>query len=66
MHHLTDKIVHTTSFVTPVVGHWLKRDITQWVQHERTLFQIRDDLGVFPYAYQPIKTENEITICYFR
>ena len=23
MHHLTDRITHTTAFVTPVVEHWL-------------------------------------------
>ena len=28
MHHPTDRIVH--GFVTPVVEHWLEREITQW------------------------------------
>ena len=48
MHHPTDMIIHTTAFVTPVVGHWLEREIAQWVHpmkdrsddpshHERTL-----------------------------
>ena len=48
MHHPTDRIIHTTAFVTPVVEHWLERDIAQWVHpmkdrsndpshHERTL-----------------------------
>ena len=47
MHHPTD-IIHTTAFVTPVVEHWLEREIAQWVHpmndrsndpshHERTL-----------------------------
>ena len=31
MHHPTDRIKHTTSFVTPVVKHWLEREIDQWV-----------------------------------
>ena len=26
MHHPTDKIIHTTAFVTPVVEHWLERE----------------------------------------
>ena len=34
MHHLTDWIIHTTSFVTPVVEHWLEREIAQCVHHE--------------------------------
>ena len=31
MHHPTDRIAHTTDFVTPVVEHWLEREIAQWV-----------------------------------
>ena len=30
MHHPTDRITHTTAFVTPVVEHWLEREIGQW------------------------------------
>ena len=48
MHHPTDRIAHTTAFVTPVVEHWLEREIAQWVHpmkdgsddqshHERTV-----------------------------
>ena len=48
MHHPTDRITHTTAFVTPVVEHWPEREIAQWVHpmkdrsddpsyHERTL-----------------------------
>ena len=48
MHHPADRIIHTTAFVTPVVEHWLEREIAQWVHpmkdrsddpshHERTL-----------------------------
>ena len=47
MHHPTDRIAHTMAFVTPVVKHWLEREIAQWVHpmkdrsddpshHERT------------------------------
>ena len=27
MHHPTDRITHTTAFVTPVVEHWLEREV---------------------------------------
>ena len=37
MHHPTDRIAHTTAFVTPVVGHWLEREIAQWVHHEGSI-----------------------------
>ena len=31
LHHPTDRITHTTAFVTPVVEHWLEREIAQRV-----------------------------------
>ena len=34
MHHHTDRITHTTAFVTPVVEHWLEQEIDKWVHHE--------------------------------
>ena len=34
IHHPTGRITHTTAFVTPVVEHWLEREIAQWV-HQR-------------------------------
>ena len=48
MHLTTDRIAHIMAFVTPVVEHWLEREIAQWVHpmkdrsddpshHERTL-----------------------------
>ena len=48
MHHPTDRIIHTIAFVTPVMEHWLEREIAQWVHpmkdqsddpshHEQTL-----------------------------
>ena len=36
MHHPTDRIAHTTAFVTPVVEHWLEREIAQWVHYLHT------------------------------
>ena len=49
MHHPTHRITHTTAFVTPVMEHWLEREIAQWAHpmkdrsndpphHERTLY----------------------------
>ena len=29
MHHTTDRIAHTTAFGTPIVEHWLEREITR-------------------------------------
>ena len=30
---IPDRITHTTAFITPVVEHWLEREIAQWVCH---------------------------------
>ena len=30
---IPDRITHTTAFVTPVLEHWLQREIAQWVHH---------------------------------
>ena len=37
MHHPTDRITHTMAFVTPVMEHWLEREIAQWVHHEESI-----------------------------
>ena len=65
MHHPTYRITHTTAFVTPVVEHWLEREIAQWVHpmkdrsdhpshHERTLL---------PRSYISLPTVIEETRC---
>ena len=33
----TDRIIHTTAFVTPVVEHWLEWEIAQWIDHEGSI-----------------------------
>ena len=37
MHHPTDRMAHNTTLVTPVVEHWLEREIAQWVHHEGSI-----------------------------
>ena len=37
MHNPTDRIAHTTVFVTPVVERWLDLEIAQWVHHEQLI-----------------------------
>ena len=34
---MQDRISHITAFVTPVVEHWLEREIAQWVNHEGSI-----------------------------
>ena len=42
MHHPTDRIIHTTAFVTPVVGHWLVREIGAII---KALIKIKDSVA---------------------
>ena len=44
MRHSTDRIAHTTAFVTPVVEQWLEREIAQWV-HPMKDRLLRDSLN---------------------
>ena len=55
---IPQRIAHTMAFVTPVVEHWLEREIAQWVHpmkdrsddpshHERTLGLLRYDVLYF-------------------
>ena len=37
MHHPTDRITHTTAFVTPVVEHWLEREIAVYDWCSKTI-----------------------------
>ena len=39
MYYPTDRIAHTTDFVTPVVEHWLKQEISQWIHNEGSIQQ---------------------------
>ena len=41
MHHPTDRITHTTAFVTPVVEHWLERAISKEAKATDDLKQVR-------------------------
>ena len=36
MHHPTDRITHTTAFVTPVMEHW-EQEIAEWVHNEGSI-----------------------------
>ena len=37
MHHPTDRITHTTAFDTPVMEHWLEREIAQWEYRDKVI-----------------------------
>ena len=47
MHHPTGRIAHTTAFVTPVVEHWLERELAQWVKNNEGNVLFNDALSTF-------------------
>ena len=58
MHQTTDRIIHTTAFVTPVVGHWLEREIVVVkdivrVTCCRHYMGYSDEQQVFLYIHHP-------------
>ena len=46
MHRPTDRIAHTTAFVTPVVEHWLEQQITYFDGHIYIMFYWRGCKGI--------------------
>ena len=55
MHHPTDRIAHTTAFVTPVVEHWLEREIAQLVHtmKDRSDDPSHHEWTLLPLSYIP-------------
>ena len=52
MPHPTDRIAHTTACVTPVVEHWLEREIVQCVHHTGSIRRpIAPRTDVLPRSY---------------
>ena len=59
MHHPTDRITHTTAFVTPVVEHWLEWEIAQWVHHEVSMWRlIAPRADALPQSYVLVHTQK--------
>ena len=55
--HPTGRIAHTTAFVTPVVEHWLEREIAEWVHHMKDRsddpsrrYALTTELHLAPYS----------------
>ena len=61
MPHPTDRITHTTAFFTPVVGHWLKREIAQWVHHmkDRSDDPSHHERTLLPRSYISLPVRNK-------
>ena len=49
----TDKIAHTTAFVTPVLEHWLEREMAQWVHpmKDRSYDPSPHEQTLLPWSY---------------
>ena len=63
MHHPTDRIAHTTTFVTPVVEHWLEWEIAQWVHpmKDRSDDPSHHEWTLLPRSYISLRTVDKDT-----
>ena len=57
MHHPTDRIRHTTAFVTPVMEHWLFRLEFNGRKKEGSVL-FNDALNTFSYGYMASDTNK--------
>ena len=66
MHHPTDRIAHTTAFVTPVVEHWLEREIAQLVypMKDRSDDPSHHERTVLPQSYVSLPHQNGKPLLY--
>ena len=52
MHHPSDRIAHTVAFLTPVVDHWLEREISQWIHYEGSIRSRQDESQGMVHVFQ--------------
>ena len=68
MHHPTDRITHTTVFGTPVVEHWLEREIAQWVHpmKDRSDDPSHHEQMLLPQSYISLRDLNHVRLQVFK
>ena len=65
MHHPTDRSAHTTAFATPVVEHWLEREIsTEESGEESTDLSIHEAEDECNKETLKHKQHVKILVCY--
>ena len=68
MHHHTDRITHTTAFVTLVVEHWLEREGEVWILILSSpldlvvVFVTESESEMFPTSVQRIKNYHKCIV----
>ena len=69
MHHPTDRIIHTTTFVTPVVEHWLDNIVDIRILIDRTgigsMRGVAVSMLTFP-GLEPAAPRSSTILHYFR
>ena len=67
MHHPTDRIAHTTTFVKPVVEHWLEREIAQCVHpmKDRSDDPSHQERTLLPRSYISLPITAAVTVYLF-
>ena len=59
MHYPTDRIAHTTTFVTPIVEHWLEREIVLYMIMSH-IYIVRTEITHCLYLHK----HNFVLVCH--
>ena len=54
------------AFVTPVVEHWLEREIAQWVHHEGSIRRVLEEPLSFNITKLMVRNEVQQMIYFFQ
>ena len=60
MHYPTDRITHTTAFVTPVVEHWLEREIEDKRDELDAVLGLAHSLAIFVIRFRKNKCHGNL------
>ena len=63
MHHTTDRVAHTTAFVTSVVEHWFEREIAhQFTMTDRSDNPLHNEQMFLPCCYISLPSVIKILV----
>ena len=62
---IKDRIAHTTTVVTPVMEHWLEREIAQWVNpmKDRSTDPLHHERTLLPHLTPKRMMESDVLDC---
>ena len=64
---ISDRIAHTMTFVTPVMEHWLEREIAQWFHpmKDRSDYPSHHERTLLPRSYISLRVCMKAYVCMY-